>query len=66
MSVAAQGKLDVEEFKRLLSPKTKMVAFVHISNTLGCINPVSQQRQDSAESCRIHVFHLFKEKVHPG
>jgi len=69
-SVVPQGKLDVEEFKRLLSPKTKMVAFVHISNTLGCINPVSQQQcqcQDFfAESCWIHVFPLFREKVHPG
>ena len=42
-----QGTLDVEEFKRLLSPKTKMVAFVHISNTLGCINPVTLQKGKS-------------------
>ena len=41
-SKVVQGKLDVEEFKRLLTPKTKLVAFVHISNTLGCINPVTR------------------------
>lgn len=35
------GTLDVEEFKTLLSEKTKIVAFQHVSNTLGCINPVS-------------------------
>mmetsp|Transcript_18911 Transcript_18911/g.27999 ORF Transcript_18911/g.27999 Transcript_18911/m.27999 type:complete len:496 (+) Transcript_18911:63-1550(+) len=34
------GTLDVEEFKALLSEKTKIVAFQHVSNTLGCINPV--------------------------
>ncbi|PSO51417.1 MAG: cysteine desulfurase [Cyanobacteria bacterium SW_9_44_58] len=32
--------LDFEQYKALLSDKTKLVAFVHISNTLGCINPV--------------------------
>lgn len=41
--------MDVEEFKRLLSPKTKMVAFVHISNTLGCINPVKEMAQAAHE-----------------
>lgn len=34
------GELMMEEFKKLISPKTKMVALVHISNTLGTINPV--------------------------
>lgn len=33
---------DIQEFKNLLSEKTKLVAVVHISNTLGCINPVTE------------------------
>ncbi|MEL4893979.1 SufS family cysteine desulfurase [Crocosphaera sp. Alani8] len=33
---------DLEEFKALLSEKTKLVALVHVSNTLGCINPVEE------------------------
>lgn len=37
-----QGELIMDEFKALLSPKTKMVAVVHISNTLGTINPVKE------------------------
>lgn len=37
---------DLEQFKTLLSDKTKLVAVVHVSNTLGCINPV-------AEICRL-------------
>lgn len=32
--------LDIEHFQSLLSDKTKLVAVVHVSNTLGCINPI--------------------------
>lgn len=38
----ADESLDLEAFKALLSPKTKLVALVHVSNTLGCINPVTE------------------------
>ncbi len=34
------GELMVEEFEKILSPKTKIVSVVHISNALGTINPV--------------------------
>ncbi|MEO0897289.1 MAG: cysteine desulfurase [Bacteroidota bacterium] len=36
------GELMMEEFKKLLSSKTKMVAIVHTSNSLGTINPVEE------------------------
>ena len=36
------GELLMEEYKKLLSSKTKMVALVQISNTLGTINPVKE------------------------
>ena len=36
------GELIVEEFARLLGPSTRMVAFTHVSNALGTINPVKQ------------------------
>jgi len=35
-----QGELLLEEFEKLLTPKTKMVAIGHLSNALGTINPV--------------------------
>jgi cysteine desulfurase / selenocysteine lyase len=35
-------ELDLEQFKSLISEKTKLVAIVHVSNTLGCINPVEE------------------------
>jgi cysteine desulfurase / selenocysteine lyase len=33
---------DLDQFKSLLSDKTKLVSIVHVSNTLGCINPVRE------------------------
>lgn len=35
-------ELDLEQFKSLISHQTKLVAIVHVSNTLGCINPVEK------------------------
>lgn len=36
------GALDLEAYQKLLSPKTKLVSVVHISNALGTINPVKK------------------------
>ena len=35
-------EFNMEQFKTLLSEKTKLVGVVHVSNTLGCINPVKE------------------------
>ncbi len=35
-------EFDLEHYKSLLSDKTKLVSIVHVSNTLGCINPVEE------------------------
>jgi cysteine desulfurase/selenocysteine lyase len=35
-------EFDLNQFKSLLSEKTKLVSVVHVSNTLGCINPVEE------------------------
>jgi len=37
-----QGELIYEEFEKLLSDKTKLVAVVHMSNALGTVNPVEK------------------------
>ena len=34
------GTLQLDEFERLLGPRTKLVSVVHLSNSLGTINPV--------------------------
>jgi cysteine desulfurase/selenocysteine lyase len=35
-------EFDLDHFRTLVSDKTKLVSIVHISNTLGCINPVEE------------------------
>ncbi len=37
-----QGELILEEFERLLGPRTKIIAVAHVSNALGTINPIKQ------------------------
>ena len=36
------GELLLDEYEKLLSPRTKLVSIVHVSNALGTINPVKQ------------------------
>ncbi len=37
-----RGELLMDEYEKLLSPRTRMVAVAHVSNALGTINPVRQ------------------------
>jgi cysteine desulfurase/selenocysteine lyase len=37
-----RGELLLEEYEKLLGPRTRMVAFTHVSNALGTINPVRE------------------------
>jgi cysteine desulfurase/selenocysteine lyase len=37
-----RGELLMEEYEKLLGPRTRMVAVTHVSNALGTINPVRQ------------------------
>jgi cysteine desulfurase/selenocysteine lyase len=39
--VGGDGRLDLQAFERLLGPRTRIVAFAHVSNVLGTINPVA-------------------------
>ena len=40
--VTDSGELDMEAYKKLLGPRTKMVSVIHISNALGTVNPVKE------------------------
>jgi cysteine desulfurase / selenocysteine lyase len=42
VGVTDTGELRFDEFDRLLSPRTKIVALAHVSNALGTINPVKR------------------------
>lgn len=37
-----RGEVRLDEFERLLSPRTRIAAFAHVSNSLGTINPVRE------------------------
>jgi cysteine desulfurase/selenocysteine lyase len=40
--VTPRGEVDLEAFRQLLSPRTKLVAFAHVSNALGTVNPAAE------------------------
>ncbi|AFZ28004.1 cysteine desulfurase-like protein, SufS subfamily [Cylindrospermum stagnale PCC 7417] len=42
VELTPEESFDLEQFKQLISEKTKLVSLVHISNALGCINPVEE------------------------
>jgi cysteine desulfurase / selenocysteine lyase len=42
VELTPEQTFDFEHFQKLVSHKTKLVSVVHISNTLGCINPVKE------------------------
>lgn len=40
--MSEKGELEMDIFKKMLTDRTKLVAVVHISNTLGTINPIEE------------------------
>ena len=42
VELTPEETFDLEQFNKLISDKTKLVSVVHVSNTLGCINPVKE------------------------
>jgi len=49
-----RGELILEEYARLLGPRTKLVSIAHVSNSLGTVNPIEQIIQ-LAHARGIHV-----------
>lgn len=45
-----RGVLDLDAFRKALSPRTKLVAVAHVSNALGTVNPVKQLIELAHES----------------
>ena len=45
-----KGELNLEDFKSKISNKTKIVSLVHISNTLGCCNPIKEVTKIAKEN----------------
>jgi cysteine desulfurase/selenocysteine lyase len=42
VGLTPNGELDLEDFQAKLNERTRLVSLVHVSNTLGCCNPISQ------------------------
>jgi len=42
VGITEQGILDINDLKSKLGEKTKIVSLVHVSNTLGCCNPIKE------------------------
>lgn len=53
--VLEDGSLDFEGFKKLLSRKTKIVSLVHLSNSLGTLNPLAKFFTESKKVGAINV-----------
>ncbi len=47
--ITSQGTLDMHDFEKMLTNKTKIVALVHVSSTLGIINPIAEIIQKAHE-----------------
>mmetsp|Transcript_6923 Transcript_6923/g.9946 ORF Transcript_6923/g.9946 Transcript_6923/m.9946 type:complete len:524 (-) Transcript_6923:251-1822(-) len=51
------GCLDMKAFQSLLNPNTKIVSLQHVSNVLGCINPIHDivqlTRSSASKDCKI-------------
>ena len=41
IGITPDGELDIEDFHSKLSKRTRLISLVHISNTLGCCNPIT-------------------------
>ena len=42
VELTADGRIDLEDFRRALEREPRIVAFTHVSNVLGTINPVAE------------------------
>ena len=41
VGLTASGELDLDDLRAQLNGRTRLVALVHVSNTLGCLNPIA-------------------------
>ncbi|MEB3318747.1 MAG: SufS family cysteine desulfurase [Cyanobacteriota bacterium] len=42
VGVTPTGELDLDDFQAQLNERTRLVSLVHVSNTLGCCNPIAE------------------------
>jgi cysteine desulfurase / selenocysteine lyase len=59
-----KGELLMDEFEKLLSPKTKLVSIVHASNSLGTVNPVKEIIQQAHKAGAVVLVDGAQSTVH--
>lgn len=62
--VTDSGEILIEDFKKLLSSKTKLVSIVHASNSLGTINPVKEMIAMAHEAGAVVMVDGAQSTVH--
>ncbi len=62
--VLENGTLDLDAFKSMLSPKTKIVSVVYMSNVLGTVNPVKQMGEWAHEAGATFIVDGTQAAVH--
>lgn len=45
IGLTAEGKLDLDDAKKQITSKTKIVSIAHVSNVLGVVNPIAEIRK---------------------
>ena len=59
-----EGKLDIDDYKSKINEKTKLVSLVHISNTLGCCNPIQEVTKIAKEKGALVLLDACQSLAH--
>ena len=59
-----EGRLDLEQYAEILKEEPKLVAFTHVSNSLGTVNPVKQMIADAHQAGAVTVLDAAQSAPH--
>jgi cysteine desulfurase/selenocysteine lyase len=59
-----KGELKLDEYKKMLGSKTKLVSIVHVSNALGTVNPVKEMITDAHAAGALFMVDGAQSAVH--
>ena len=64
IGITKDGTLNLDEFKSKLGKKTKLVSLVHVSNTLGCCNPIKEITELAKENGSLVLLDACQSLAH--
>lgn len=62
--IDAEGRLDLDEYAEILRQEPKLVAFTHVSNSLGTVNPAKQMIADAHAAGAVVVLDAAQSAPH--